>query len=153
MRADRHASSPTMDELKSKLRDAGLRATGSRLAALRVLLAAHTPLSHNDLVESLASEPWDRATLYRNLLDLVRVGLARRADMGDHIWRFEASKRSHPTGDHPHFVCTECGTVECLPAKMLSFRDVAAAPAALRRKDIEVQVRGLCDKCHEPHDK
>jgi len=146
MRADRRSAAPSTEELRQMLREAGLRATGSRLAVLRALLAANAPLSHNDLVEKLAAEPGDRATVYRNLLDLAKAGLARRTDMGDHVWRFEASAVSHSGGAHPHFVCTECGTVECLPAKMISVRD-GDGPAALRRKEFDVQVRGRCDRC------
>ena len=36
------------------------------------------------------SQAWDPATIYRNLTDLSEAGLARRTDVGDHVWRFEA---------------------------------------------------------------
>jgi Fur family transcriptional regulator, ferric uptake regulator len=136
-----------LDELRAAVRARGLRATPSRLGVLEVLRACDTPMSHGDVAERLASQPWDRATIYRNLVDLVEAGLARRTDVGDHVWRFEART---PGNDHdmahPHFVCIECGSIECLPELELAVRR-AKAPRALKQRQVEVHVRGLCDAC------
>ena len=43
------------------------------------------------------------------LLGLTEAGLARRADLGDHVWRFEAIDPNHVDDGHPHFVCSVCG--------------------------------------------
>jgi len=134
-----------LDELRDAVRARGLRATPSRLAVLEALRASDAPMSHGDVAERLASQAWDRATIYRNLIDLADVGLLRRTDVGDHVWRFEAVAGDHD-GPHPHFVCTECGTVECLPEIELSIRR-AKAPRAVKQKQVEVHVRGLCDAC------
>src|ERR1044072_4695625 len=103
-----------LETLRAAVRDAGLRATPSRIAVLHLLRSAGSPVSHSEVVAKLASQPWAPATIYRNLTDLSDVGLARRTDLGDHVWRFEAIT-SHQAPAHPHFVCTECGTIECLP--------------------------------------
>ena len=79
-----------LDELRSAVRAKGLRATPSRLAVLELLRASDTPMSHGDVADRLATEAWDRATIYRNLTDLAESGLVRRTDVGDHVWRFEA---------------------------------------------------------------
>jgi Fe2+ or Zn2+ uptake regulation protein len=60
------------------------------------------------------------------------------------VWRFEAVTDEYKA--HPHFVCTECGAVECLPELELSIRR-AKAPRAVRHGKVEVYVRGLCDAC------
>ena len=135
-----------LETLRAAVRDAGLRATPSRLAVLHLLRAAAAPVSHSDVVAKLASQAWDPATIYRNLTDLSDVGLARRTDVGDHVWRFEAITGNHAAGAHPHFVCTECGTVACLP-DLEYVMTRAKAPRAIRQKRVEVQVRGLCDAC------
>ena len=73
----------------------------------------------------------------------------RRTDLGDHVWRFEAVSPEHDTA-HPHFVCTECGTVECLPEielAAMSRNRRARAPRAVKQRQVEVHVRGLCDAC------
>ncbi len=133
------------EELRSLVRARGLRATPSRLAVLELLRSQASPMSHGDVADRLASQAWDRATIYRNLIDLAESGLLRRTDVGDHVWRFEAVTDEHDAA-HPHFLCTECGTVECLPELELAVRR-NRAPRALRQRQVEVHVRGLCDAC------
>ncbi len=140
------------DQLRDDLRACGLRVTPARLAVLELVRAGESPMSHGDVADRLASKTWvgwagkktwDRATIYRNLIDLSEVGLLRRTDVGDHVWRFEAVGEDHAA--HPHFVCTECGSVECLPDLEITTR--RRSPRALRQRQIEVHVRGLCDAC------
>ena len=141
------ADEQNVDELRRIVRASGLRATPSRLGVLGLLRASGAPVSHGDAADALAAQGWDRATIYRNLIDLSEAGLARRTDVGDHVWRFEAISADHASAPpHPHFVCTECGSVECLPEIELAIRR-ARAPRAVRARQVEVQVRGLCDAC------
>jgi Fur family ferric uptake transcriptional regulator len=140
------AARQNLDELRTAVRATGLRATPSRLAVLDLLRAGESPMSHADVADRLASHAWDRATIYRNLTDLAEAGLLRRTDVGDHVWRFEAVSDRHEASAHPHFVCTECGSVECLPEIELAVRR-AKAPRAVKQRQVEVQVRGLCDAC------
>lgn len=141
---------PTDAELRDRVRDAGLRATRGRIAVYALLCDADAPVSHADVVDTLG-EHYDRASLYRNLTDLTRVGLLRRFDVGDHIWRFEriddGEGEAGGDDDHPHFVCVECGQVECLPGVALEIRNTRRAPAAVSSHSVEVQLRGLCDGC------
>jgi Fur family ferric uptake transcriptional regulator len=139
-----------LDELRAAVRARGLRATPSRLAVLDMVRGTEAPVSHGEVADRLASQAWDRATIYRNLTDLAEVGLLRRTDVGDHVWRFEAIE--HEASAHPHFVCTECGTVECLPEIELTLRRPepsrrVRAPRAVKQRQVEVHVRGLCDAC------
>jgi Fur family transcriptional regulator, ferric uptake regulator len=131
------------DQLRAAIRGVGLRATRSRLAVLAMLRGAAQPLSHGEVADRLG---WDRATIYRNLTDLADAGLVRRTDLGDHVWRFEAIAAGHRDDQHPHFVCTACGTVECLPEVELALRRVRA-PRAVRARKVEIHLRGLCDGC------
>jgi Fur family ferric uptake transcriptional regulator len=144
--AMRERSRPEQESLRADLRARGLRATPSRLAVLRLLRGAERPVSHADVVDALAAEPWNRSTLYRNLTDLVAAGLAGKTELGDHVWRFYDAT-VHEAGDHPHFVCTACGAVLCLEDAQVSLRVGKNGPRALRESAVEVQVRGLCDRC------
>lgn len=132
--------------LQLALRQAGLRATPARVAVLQALLQASAPLSHAEVGELLESSLWDRATLYRNLTDLAKAGLARRVDLGDHIWRFEATRPGHTATAHPHFVCTSCGAVACVAGAQLVLGPEAATSPMLAQQ-LEVQLKGLCDSC------
>jgi Fur family ferric uptake transcriptional regulator len=136
-----------LEAIRQALRQAGLRATPSRIAVLEYLQRARGPVSHPDLVAAFDTSAWDRTTLYRNLLDLERAGLARRTQLGDRLWRFEPTHSSHPAGDHPHFVCTECGRIECLPQMKVSLSPARAGPKALQHRQVEIQLRGCCDDC------
>ena len=144
-------SSPIRDDLpglREELHTVSLRATASRIAVLRLLRQTVSPVSHAEVTEQLQNEGFDRATLYRNLFDLQRAGLARRSDHGDHVWRFEAVQGgAHPTEEHPHFVCNQCGLVECLEGLEVSLPRGAKGPKAIRKKAIVVQLKGLCDRC------
>jgi Fur family transcriptional regulator, ferric uptake regulator len=135
-------------EFQEKIRATGLRSTAPRVAVLRELESATAPLSHADLVETLGEEGYDRVTLYRNLTDLTEAGLVLRADLGDHVWRFELRRadKAH-TGNHPHFTCTDCGTVSCLPEASVRITPSKGAPKAVAARAVEVQLRGLCDRC------
>lgn len=135
------------DELRTSIREAGLRATPSRIAVLAILRSETTPMSHGEVFTKVEAEGWDRATIYRNLIDLAEAGLARRTDVGDHVWRFEAMSGDESQDEHPHFVCTECGTIECLPELTLRLPTRIHAPRSVLEKHVEVQLRGLCDNC------
>ena len=83
------------------------------------------------------------------VIDLASAGLATRRDHGDHAWRFEAADndgRAHLSA-HPHFVCTDCGDVVCLPEAEITLPRGATAPGALKRQKVEVHIRGQCDDC------
>lgn len=136
-------------ELTSTLREAGLRRTAPRIAVLQRLEAAVTPLSHGDIAERLAPVGFDRATVYRNLMDLVEAGLVTRADLGDHVWRFElvGGKGKQHSVEHAHFLCTDCGDVACLPDSAVKVVAVRGAPRAVGKASVEVQLKGLCDAC------
>lgn len=136
-----------LQELRALIRDSGLRATSSRIAVLKLMRTAAHPMSHSDVATALAEQTWDRATLYRNLVDMVEVGLLNRTDMGDHVWRYTFNRPDHADDEHPHFVCTGCGTVECLPEVELTFENQTTTPMALQNRQVEIRVRGLCDTC------
>lgn len=138
------------DRLRTRLRQAGLRSTGARLAVLQVLEQATSPMSHAEVHEHAAAEGFDRATIYRNLIDLTEAGIVSRSDVGDHVWRFElrGEGAAHPK-THAHFVCVDCGDVSCLPDEVIRLVTHARGrvPRAIEHKKFEVQVKGLCDRC------
>lgn len=137
----------SVTEFKTLIRDAGLRSTGPRLAVLRHLQDSERPVSHGELAEALSAQGLDRTTVYRNLTDLTEAGLVQRTDLGDHVWRFELKKSGHDSFQHPHFTCTDCGTVKCLPESVLAVKSVRGAPRALAKHRVEIQMRGQCDDC------
>lgn len=135
------------EAIRDELRAAGLRATPARVGVLGVLRQAQAPMTHSEVVDQLDGYGWDRATIFRNLVALTEVGFISRTDVGDHVWRFEAVEQGEPMHEHPHFLCTACGTVECIPSIMVTHERGAKVPRAVRDRAIEVQLKGLCDAC------
>ncbi|MBM4269714.1 MAG: transcriptional repressor [Deltaproteobacteria bacterium] len=131
--------------LRERLRSAGLRTTLPRIEVLSRLDGASSPLSHADLAQQLVPLGFDRATVYRNLNDLVEADLATRVDVGDHVWRFESRREDTARArEHPHFLCNDCGDVVCLPGLAIPSRGKADA----RIGDIQdVVLRGRCASC------
>jgi Fur family transcriptional regulator, ferric uptake regulator len=136
-------------DFKALLRASGLRATWPRVAVLQILEASASPMSHAEVHAKLGRKDFDKATIYRNLVDLAEVGLLRRSDHGDHAWRFELKKSG--TGEeekeHPHFVCTDCGTVACLDEVEVKVKNTRKVPKSVASKNVEVKLQGLCDSC------
>lgn len=137
--------------LGAELRAAGLRATPARLAVLRLVRKASTPPSHGEI--ALAASSFGRATLYRCLLDLERAGLVRRTQLGSPVWRFEDAQRKHGIRSHPHFLCSACGKMVCLPPIAIEVGEVAGLRRALHQGGFEVQLRGRCDACSGARDR
>jgi Fur family ferric uptake transcriptional regulator len=144
----KNKSADEIAELKALLRKSGLRSTSARLAVLQHLQGAKTPVSHAELAKDLMPTGLDRATVYRNLMDLAESGLVARAELGDHVWRYEIKREGHDhNAEHPHFVCIDCGEVTCLTDV-----DVAISPAPGSKKSTiagltEVLLKGHCGKC------
>jgi Fur family ferric uptake transcriptional regulator len=105
-------------------------------------------MTHGEIAQEMAVCGFDRATVYRNLIDLVEANLVARSDVGDHVWRFEMRRRtdSH-VGEHPHFLCVSCGGVTCLPGGAVKVISLRGVPRAVKGRDVEVQLKGRCDTC------
>src|SRR5688572_1761117 len=103
------------EAIRRTIREAGLRCTAARVAVLERLHEATRPVTHAELAGRLAGEGFDKATIYRNLVDLAEAGILTRMEVGDHVWRFELRRPGEQdTPQHPHFLCVDCGEVSCL---------------------------------------
>ena len=134
------------ESIKQAIREAGLRATPARIATLKLLHGATSPLTHAEVSEELHDLGVDKATVFRNLNDMATAGLLRRTELGDRAWRFElVSSENNEHGTHPHFVCVDCGTVSCMDQIKLT-----AGSMRLSQEfgDVtEILFRGHCKDC------
>jgi Fur family ferric uptake transcriptional regulator len=133
------------------LRGSGLRKTPARTAILNEFASAPGPLTVHDLASRLTLGS-DLVTVYRTLNVLAEKGILRRVRGDDRSWRYELTAADE-TADHvhAHFVCDECGTVECLPEV-----EMPALPSIPRRSSRdkgysitkqELILHGVCPKC------
>ena len=134
------------EDARSLLKDFGLRATGPRIAVLKILYAAENALSCSEVLDQLGDTDWDPATIYRNLIKLKDVGIAVIVSRADGISRYALKKEGDDTHKHPHFFCNDCDTVSCLPldltmnVPMNEYWTNSIAQAM-------VQLRGTCPDC------
>ena len=132
--------------IKTLLKQVGMRATPARIATLAVLSQSSKPLSHAEVSDELKNLGVNKTTVYRNLNDLVGANLLRRAELGDHIWRFElANHHDEASSPHPHFLCIDCGDVFCIDEKYLQTNDFQLENQTVTVK--EILVRGHCNNC------
>jgi Fur family ferric uptake transcriptional regulator len=146
----RKAESPKVKDFQLLLRTAGLRSTAPRIAVLEYFHVHGGQNSHAELFEALGDRGFDRATIYRILMDLAEANIVSRTDLGDHVWRFELKKGVggvEHTEEHPHFVCVDCGEVSCLPGLSFKLEGPAKAPKSVAKNKVVVQLKGRCDNC------
>jgi Fur family ferric uptake transcriptional regulator len=120
------------------LREAVLRSVGEEkrpLAAAEIMATLQNRMSIN------------KVTLYRILDLLVDKGLVKRLSAGDRAFRYGMGEtRHHP--DHPHFVCSACGVMECLapnllPANVKEFQGKGNRVV----NNVELRFEGICESC------
>jgi Fur family ferric uptake transcriptional regulator len=106
-----------------------------------------SPLTHAEVADKIQELGVDKATVLRNLVDLVAAGLARRTELGDRLWRYESADPAQPLEAHPHFLCVDCGSVTCLG-------DLELTPSSRRQSEVvgrvtEILLKGHCQNCNE----
>lgn len=133
------------EEIKAVLREYGLRATGPRLAVVACLLTQARPLTYSEMVELIGQEALDPATIYRNLVKLTEIGLAKVVSHAEGMAHYELQlgKTHH---NHAHFVCTDCGTVACLPETVAPKFKVEGKWADAVQ-EAAIQFEGTCPEC------
>ena len=139
-------NSDQSESIKLAIRESGLRATPARIATLKILHGASSPLTHAEVAEELEDLGLDKATVFRNLNDMSTAGLLRRTELGDRVWRFELINEDEGHGAaHPHFVCVDCGAVSCMD-------EIKLTAGSLRLSKefgevTEILLRGRCNNC------
>ncbi len=141
-----------VQEIRETIRKSGLRCTMARVHVLERLYAARTPQSHADLASELSPLGFDKATIYRNLVELAEAGILSRVELGDHVWRFELRRASgdgekgEHDGEHPHFVCVDCGEVSCLPGVSVNVSSESTRKSVIGEVT-QVVLKGHCERC------
>ena len=138
------------DELVSKaLHKAGLRRTPVRGGVLEVLAKAARPLGAVEILDKLPPHT-DAVTVYRTLNTFTAKSVIHRVRGEDRVWRYAlGDPGAHAMHHHPHFVCENCGRVECLkdaeiPADFV--RTLRVGPKYTVAYP-EVVLHGTCPKC------
>ncbi|HBE69811.1 MAG TPA: Fur family transcriptional regulator [Planctomycetaceae bacterium] len=131
------------DWARARIRAAGLRATPARIASLKAIVAADTPLTHAEVYECLGGLNVDKATVFRNLTDMVAAKVLRRTELGDQFWRFElVEEAGGERADQSRFFCVDCGSISY--AEKFGPTESASQPFG---NVADVLFRGHCSAC------
>lgn len=132
------------DNVKSILKSASLKVTPPRMSVLSYLIEVGRPLSHSEIQEKMPD--MDRVTLYRTLTAFVEADIAHQVQGLDGMWRFCAHDRKQGfcPGNHPHFLCTTCGTMLCLLDQSMPRVEV---PGGCTVSGKQLVAYGTCSSC------
>lgn len=133
-----------MTDPATRLREAGLRVTRSRLAILGLLEDLGGHHSADELVEAFRSRgsPIPRATVYHVLEALERAGLVLVADAGPGRALYESA-----ADWHHHLVCRACGRIVDVPCLTDARPCLSPVLPGTVVEEAQVIFRGLCAVC------
>ncbi|MGB7156481.1 MAG: Fur family transcriptional regulator [Tepidisphaeraceae bacterium] len=133
------------------LRKAGLRKTPVRVGVIELLSRSGRPMSVPQILGKLKGV--DTVTVYRTLGTFVSKRLVHRVRGEDRTWMYALGGAGDdaraPQHKHPHFVCDECGKVECLEQAEIprSFVQSLGVGPAYAVSYPEVVLHGTCPRC------
>ncbi|MDE3235808.1 MAG: transcriptional repressor [Bacteroidota bacterium] len=124
-----------------------LSVTGSRTKILELFQQTGGALAHAD-IELKTGEQFDRVTIYRTLQTFVEKGIIHTIPTADNSVLYALCKdqcsEGHHHDNHIHFICDDCGTTYCL--EQVAIPEVRL-PNGFTKKQTDVVVSGLCNKC------
>jgi Fur family ferric uptake transcriptional regulator len=138
-----------VNRAEAALAATGRKRGGARSAVLELLgseTCALTAIEIEDALRGAAGRPVSRASVYRILDELERLGLVQRVEIGQTMVRYE--RVCDHDEHHHHLVCDECGLV-------IPFSDPALERAIsnlservpLAVSEHEIVLHGACADC------
>ncbi|WP_170061075.1 Fur family transcriptional regulator [Spirosoma aerolatum] len=133
-----------MTEAEHLLHQNGIRITAIRTAVLRLFMQSRKAFTHADLERAFDNQ-LDRVSLYRCLLTLTEAGIIQKfIDYGGNSLYFYEVLTS--ANRHPHFKCSHCETIVCLPALPEAYLN---ALTDYQIDTFHLLVEGTCNACRQ----
>jgi len=127
------------------LKSAHLYCTECRVAVLKVLMRAHTPLRQDQIALRLGKNRLNKVTIYRTLESFCRAGLVHKVFMHRRARHFELANHCGEVQCHPHFTCKNCGVTRCLVGIVVPIVKGLKKGFVVHRQ--QVRLEGLCPTC------
>jgi Fur family transcriptional regulator, ferric uptake regulator len=133
---------------EARLAASGHKRGGARRAVVELLDAQQCALTAVEIEDALCGEQRrvSRASVYRILDELERLGLVQRVETGQAMVRYErvCEHEEH----HHHLVCDECGVVMPFSDKALeSAIETLSERVPLKVSEHEIVLHGSCQDC------
>ena len=121
----------------------GLSRTVIRTKLVTLLMNEAEALTSKEIEQKL-EEDIDRVTLYRTIKLFEEKKLIHKIVIDDHTAKYRLVNSSKGK-EHPHFHCTECDKVVCLPEMPMP---ECGLPEGFSIKTQNTIVEGKCQKCN-----
>lgn len=131
------------ENIDTRLRDKGLRATAQRLMICKEIdKAGHIDI--DTLYEKLKKQipSLSLATIYKNMHSLVGKDIISEVSVGGKKTLYELT-----ADNHIHHVCTECGAIEDIPSNTVEILKDVKALSGKSISDCSITTYGICDSC------
>lgn len=129
------------------LENKGVRPTAMRLLAFDFLKIQKIAVSLTDLENHF--EKSDRTTLYRTLKTFEENGIVHQIDDGSGVIKYalceEGCNCLIERDLHLHFHCNSCNETMCLTDYKIPH---ISLPEGFEAEDVNLVVKGVCDKCN-----
>ena len=99
----------TLDEARTRIRQAGMRITKPRLAIVESMQQHEGPVSIERIHQKMGTAVCDLVTVYRCLAAFEQLGLVRRSYLHNGTCLYELTLR---TTRHYHIICKACGSTD-----------------------------------------
>jgi Fur family transcriptional regulator, ferric uptake regulator len=122
------------------------RNTRSKQMVLEMLQASPNAMSQEMLEQQLGAEI-NRVTIYRILHSFEEDGTVHRivSDSGKTFYALCKNCGDHQHNDkHPHFQCTVCNKLECLPEEV-----PVKVPKGYKLYNTNITLTGICRECNK----
>ena len=138
-----------IDRARARLAEVGVRMTPQRAAILEGIFQSDSHFSAEDLWCTLRAQGRrvSRATVYRFLSVLLRLGIVRELPLGDAHVHYEVVADG---ATHEHIICTVCGRIVefTRPDIEAAIQDVCRQHGFVCQ-DYRFEVFGICRQCQK----
>jgi Fur family peroxide stress response transcriptional regulator len=144
---DRQTKKQRLEDFRRLCRERGLPLTEQRQTVLEEVLELDNHPTADRVHEAVARrDPGvSRATVYRALESLARIGVITKACHPGKAIRYDSR-----TETHHHLVCLRCDEVIDITDERLDALPVPdTSPYGFEVSDFRVQLRGICRRCRE----
>jgi Fur family peroxide stress response transcriptional regulator len=144
---DQEAKQARVDEFRRLCREQGQPLTEQRLTVLEVVLDLDNHPTADQVHEAVTRrDPGvSRATVYRALESLARMGVITKACHPGKAVRYDSR-----TQTHHHLVCLRCDEViDIIDDRLDALPVPDTSGFGFEVSDLRVQLRGICRRCRE----
>ena len=135
-----------MTEIEQTLERFNVRPTAMRILIFKFLAGQNIAVALTDIENTFVKA--ERTTLYRTLKTFEEKGIVHQIDDGTGITKFalcEPGCNCDIDQDlHLHFHCSNCDETVCLTEHKIPHINL---PQGYLAEDINLVVKGICDKC------